>query len=125
MRTFSQKLLMIFAYDSNADLSRRAVVFELHGLSFREYLLFALSDERPLDGNVRETFFVNQLSVKHKVNTATKGDFLIDEKILFKIGGKNKKFDQIKDVAGSYLVTDNNEIGWGNRIPLWLFGMLY
>ena len=76
-------------------------------------------------GNARETFFQNQLGVAHEVNAPHKGDFLVDGRYLFEVGGKNKTFDQIKDVADSFLAVDETEIGYGNRIPLWMFGLLY
>lgn len=76
-------------------------------------------------GNMRETFFQNQLVVGHEVNVPKKGDFLIDGRYLFEVGGKNKTFDQIKDVPDSFLAVDETEVGYGNRIPLWLFGLLY
>ena len=53
------------------------------------------------------------------------GDFLVDGKYTFEVGGKGKGFDQIKDVPNSYVVNDDVEIGIGNKIPLWLFGFLY
>jgi len=55
----------------------------------------------------------------------TKGDFLVNEKFTFEIGGKNKSFKQIKDISNSFVVADDIEIGSGNKIPLWLFGFLY
>jgi len=61
----------------------------------------------------------------HTVQTAKKGDFLIDEKYILEVGGKNKGFKQIKDMPNSYVVADDIEIGSGNKIPLWLFGFLY
>jgi predicted AAA+ superfamily ATPase len=76
-------------------------------------------------GTVRETFFVSMLYKQHLVNYATKGDFLVDEKYTFEVGGKNKSFKQIKDIPNSYVVADDIEIGFGNKIPLWLFGFLY
>ena len=76
-------------------------------------------------GNMRETFFQNQLSVKHEVNAPRKGDFLVNGRYLFEVGGKNKTFDQIKDVPDSFLAVDETEVGYGNRIPLWMFGLLY
>ena len=88
-------------------------------------LLYALTSARVDEGNVRETFFMNQLMVGHKVSVAKKGDFLIDGKYTIEVGGKNKSFDQIKDLADSFVVADNLEIGWGNKIPLWLFGFCY
>ena len=41
------------------------------------------------------------------------------------MGGKGKTFDQIADVPDSYLAVDDTEVGYGNRIQLWLFGFLY
>ena len=76
-------------------------------------------------GNQRETFFLNQMSVAHDVKAPQKGDFLVDDRYLFEVGGKNKTFEQIKDVADSFLAVDETEIGFGNRIPLWMFGLLY
>ncbi len=76
-------------------------------------------------GTIRETFFANQLQIFHDVSIPSKGDFLIDDKYLFEIGGKNKKFSQIKDIPNSFVVADNIENGFGNKIPLWLFGFLY
>ena len=88
-------------------------------------LQYALTSDRVDEGNVRETFFVNQLMVAHKMSAAKKGDFLVDEKYTFEIGGKNKSFDQIKDMENSFVAADNLEIGWGNKIPLWIFGFVY
>ena len=76
-------------------------------------------------GSVREGFFVNQLKTMHKIELAAKGDFLIDEKYTFEIGGKGKTFKQTGGVQLSYIVTDDTEMGGGNKIPLWLFGFLY
>lgn len=61
----------------------------------------------------------------HKISMPTKGDVLVDDKYLFEVGGKKKKFAQIADVSNSYVVADNIEVGLGNKIPLWMFGMLY
>lgn len=76
-------------------------------------------------GNERETFFISQLRVLHDVRYPKQGDFLIDNKFLFEVGGKNKTFEQIADVPNSYLAVDDTEIGSGCRIPLWMFGFLY
>ena len=79
----------------------------------------------PNIGTVRETFFLSQLAVDHTVTYPAKGDFLVDGKYLFEVGGRKKSFEQIKDVADSYLAVDDTEIGHHNRIPLWMFGLLY
>ena len=76
-------------------------------------------------GTVRETFFLNALSQNHNVSYPKKGDFLVEEKFLFEVGGRNKSFNQIKDIENSFIAYDDVEIGHGNKIPLWLFGFLY
>ena len=77
-------------------------------------------------GAIRETFFANQLrAAGHDVKSPTQGDFVIDGKHLFEVGGSGKKFSQIKDLPDSYVVADGMETGLGNKIPLWLFGLLY
>jgi hypothetical protein len=65
------------------------------------------------------------LKVNHLLQTSKKGDFSVDEKYIFEIGGKNKSFKQIKDIENSFVVADDIEIGFGAKIPLWLFGFLY
>ena len=75
-------------------------------------------------GNIRETFFFNQLSAVHEVTSSKFGDFMIDDNIVFEICGANKSRDQIKGVPNAYLALDI-EGGNDKRIPLWLFGMLY
>lgn len=76
-------------------------------------------------GNLRESFFISQIKQTHNVKYSSIGDFIIDDKYIFEVGGKNKSFKQIKDVKNSYVVADSMEIGFGNKIPLWLFGFLY
>jgi hypothetical protein len=74
-------------------------------------------------GSVRETFFFNQLGQNHRVTASKWGDFMVDEKYTFEVGGSNKNYKQIKGVPNSYLAIDI-ENGTGNKVPLWLFGML-
>lgn len=89
-------------------------------------LIYAISGSAPVNiGNLRETFFINMTGASHKVATPDSGDFLVNGKYVFEIGGKSKGFSQIRDRKDSFLVTDNVEIGAGNRVPLWLFGFLY
>lgn len=75
-------------------------------------------------GNVRETFFFNQLNVGHRVTSARYGDFLINNDYVFEIGGASKTREQIHGVPNAYLALDI-ETGSNERIPLWLFGLLY
>lgn len=76
-------------------------------------------------GTIRESLLAAMLSQSHAVNYPKQGDLLVDSKYTFEVGGKNKGFGQIKDIPDSYVVADEIEIGFGNKIPLWLFGMLY
>ena len=80
--------------------------------------------ENPNIGSARETFFVNQLKAVSNLSLANQGDFIVD-KYTFEVGGKRKAFDQIKDIPNSFVVSDDLEIGHKNKIPLWLFGMMY
>jgi predicted AAA+ superfamily ATPase len=88
-------------------------------------LAYALGSIAPDLGNLHETFFLNQLSVKHTVTYPEKGDFMVDDTWLFEVGGKNKTQKQIAGQENAFIVGDNLEYAVGNKIPLWLFGFLY
>ena len=87
-------------------------------------LIYALGDRYSDTGNIRETFFYNQMRVKQEVIASKVSDFRIGE-MTFEIGGKNKGQQQISGVREGYVVKDNIESGYGNVIPLWNFGMNY
>ncbi len=76
-------------------------------------------------GNVRETFFVNQLRYKYPIAFSVQGDFLVDEKYTFEIGGKRKNKRQIQHISNAFIAADDIEYGFDHKIPLWLFGFLY
>ena len=80
--------------------------------------------DNPQIGTIREVFIKSML-FEHSLSVAKKGDFLVDDKYTFEVGGKSKSFKQIKDMPSSFVIADNIEIGSGNRVPLWLFGFLY
>jgi len=88
-------------------------------------LAFAIETEKPDIGNIRETFFFNQLRTVSKVISGGKPDFKINNKYSIEVGGKNKGHEQIMGIQNAYLALDNLEYGFLNKIPLWLFGMLY
>jgi predicted AAA+ superfamily ATPase len=88
-------------------------------------LSFAISGDNSNTGNVRETFFFNQIIQRHAISYPKKGDFFVDNKYIFEIGGKNKSFKQIAGLENAYIAADDIEYGYGNKIPLWLFGFLY
>lgn len=88
-------------------------------------LSYALVSANPEVGNLRETFFANQLRHAHQVEMSDTSDFLIDEKYTFEIGGSGKGNKQIVGTQDAYVVIDDTEYGNGNHIPLWLFGFLY
>lgn len=76
-------------------------------------------------GNIRETFFANQMAFRHNVDYPKRSDFLIDDRFTFEIGGRNKNTSQIEHIPNSYIAADDIEYGSRNKIPLWLFGFLY
>ena len=88
-------------------------------------LAFAISGGTPDKGNLRETFFLNQLSKGHTVTYPQKADFLIDGKYLFEVGGKDKNVRQIGGLENAFIAADDILAGFENKIPLWLFGFLY
>ena len=87
--------------------------------------IYAFDANKPNIGNLRETFFFNQLQTIGMVTSANIADFTIDNIYIFEVGGKNKGREQIVGLKNAYLALDNLEYGFGNKIPLWLFGMLY
>jgi uncharacterized protein len=87
-------------------------------------LLFSVSEGTPDTGTVRETFFLNQMSVNHKITASEFADFSIGN-YTFEVGGKNKKKKQIAGIEQAFVVKDDIEYGFGNTIPLWTFGMNY
>ena len=87
-------------------------------------LIYSLAQETSNIGNIRETFFFNQLRVKHNIFSSKIADFTIDD-ITFEVGGKNKGQKQIQGVKKGYIVKDDIELGYLNTIPLWHFGLTY
>ncbi len=106
---------------------------KIHGLKKADKIypdntcqLFALSTQQPVDkGTLREVFFISMLKTQYDINLPGNGDFLVNKKYTFEVGGKNKDFHQIKNIQEAYLVADDIEHGYQNKIPLWVFGFLY
>lgn len=88
-------------------------------------LAYAISQALTDTGNLRETFFYNQLKNNHQVTYPPRGDFMIDRQYIFELGGRNKDFSQIEGIDNAYVVADEIELGVGKKIPLWMFGFLY
>jgi len=76
-------------------------------------------------GTLREVFFASMLRENYEITIPKRGDFFVDDRYTFEVGGKNKSFKQIKDLPNSFVVADDIEIGSRHKIPLWLFGFLY
>lgn len=88
-------------------------------------LIYALDKKQAEIGTLRETFFANQMKHLHEIHLAEKGDFIINKKYTFEIGGKNKPTKQIRGIENSFVVRDDIEVGSLNIIPLYLFGFMY
>lgn len=87
-------------------------------------LIYTLTPRQAETGNVRETFFMNQMRVRQEVLSSTASDFEISGRT-FEIGGRKKGQKQILSVADGFVVKDDIETGYANVIPLWTFGMNY
>ncbi len=87
-------------------------------------IIFNLVGDKSNAGNIRETFFFNQMRVKNDIISSKKADFVIDN-YTFEIGGKNKQQKQIEKDGKSFVVKDDIEFGYRNVIPLWVFGINY
>jgi hypothetical protein len=96
-------------------------------------LMYAIADEVNV-GTLRELFFVNQVRnastihphlIESTVEVSGRGDFVVKGHYTFEIGGKGKGFMQISGVADSFVVADDIEVGFKNKLPLWVFGFMY
>lgn len=87
-------------------------------------LNFSIASENTDTGNLRESFFFNQVSATHTIEAAENGDFFVNDKYTFEVGGKSKTARQIKGIKNAYVVADDIEKGIDRKIPLWLFGFL-
>ena len=87
-------------------------------------LMTILANGRPEIGNLRETFFYNQLRVMHEVFASRESDFVVND-YTFEVGGRNKGKKQIQDIPNGIIVKDDIEFGHGIIIPLWHFGLTY
>jgi uncharacterized protein len=88
--------------------------------------LFSVLCDNPLEGTIRETFAAAMIgNAGYRLHYPLKGDFLVENRYLFEVGGKNKSFSQIANIPESYVLRDDEEYGVGKSIPLWLLGFLY
>ena len=87
-------------------------------------IIFNLVGDKSNIGNMRETFFFNQMRVNNEVISSRKADFVIDG-YSFEVGGKNKQQNQLEKDGKSFVVKDDIEYGYRNVIPLWAFGLNY
>lgn len=87
-------------------------------------VIFNLVGDRSNIGNIRETFFFNQMRVKNDVISSETADFVVGN-YTFEVGGKNKQQKQIEKDGSSFIVKDDIEFGYLNVIPLWAFGLNY
>lgn len=87
--------------------------------------LFQILCAAPNVGTLREAFFVSQLVSGHQVHYHDRGDFIVDDKYIFEIGGAHKTSTQLGDQPNAYVVADDIETGTPKHIPLWIFGMIY
>lgn len=87
-------------------------------------LAYVLATDTTNKGNLRETFFASQMAVNHQLGIPKRGDFIVDNKYVFEIGGKSKTNKQVKEETNSYTVVDDQDYPV-TKLPLWAFGMEY
>ena len=89
-------------------------------------IIYALAPAKTEIGTLRETFAINSLSESHNVEYGkTQGDFKVDSKYTFEIGGRSKDFSQIAGIKDSYIFADDWDMPDGAKLPLWMLGFLY
>lgn len=89
-------------------------------------IMYALAPSKVEVGTLREVFAVGSLSESHTVEYGkSQGDFKVDGKYTFEIGGRNKNFSQIAGVKDSYIFADDWDMPDGAKLPLWMLGFLY
>jgi predicted AAA+ superfamily ATPase len=114
-------LSLLFPYGSSTSILQKPEKIFLNNTT----LLNALAEQKSEIGTVRETFFLSQLLPSHKVNLPKQGDFVLNGKYTFEVGGKGKSNKQLLGVPNSWVVKDDLEFPVMNAIPLWMFGLLY
>ena len=87
-------------------------------------IIYNLVGDKSNTGNIRETFFYNQMRLNNEIKASEKADFVVNDYTL-EIGGKNKQQSQIEKDGKSFIVKDDIEFGYLNVIPLWAFGFNY
>lgn len=89
-------------------------------------IMYALAPTKVEIGTLRETFAVGSLTESHNVEYGkAQGDFLVDSKYTFEIGGRSKDFSQIAGIKDSYIFADDWDMPDGAKLPLWMLGFLY
>lgn len=116
----AQLLHLLFTEDKGINSLSKPEKIYLHNTNLMYNLVM-----NPEEGNIRETFFFNQVSQVSDVYASVPADFYVDGRYTFELGGKQKKQKQIKNLSEAYIVKDNIEVGNDMHIPLWLFGFLY
>lgn len=114
-------ILMLQSHKGGNSIFSKPEKIYLHNSN----LMAALSENNLNPGTVRETFFLNQMMSIGTVSYSEIGDFLFRNQYLFEIGGKNKTRKQLKGFPEAYIIADDIETGYKNKIPLWVFGFLY
>jgi uncharacterized protein len=118
-------LLTIPPHGRGARLARRDSKLCLENTNILTAISRSLTRTDPL-GTLRETFFANQMSSAGlRIRAVRRGDFIVEDRYTFEIGGKGKGSAQVAAVPDAYVARDGQEVGFGRTLPLWLFGFLY
>lgn len=80
---------------------------------------------QPDKGTLRESFLLSQALPHYPIEYTDRGDFRLDRRITVEVGGANKNRRQVDGIDNAYVAADDIEIGYGQKVPLWMFGLLY
>jgi uncharacterized protein len=115
--------LISSVYKSSNQLAKQEVPEKIYLQNSN--LMTAITLEPMNIGTAREVFFHSILSKDHHLTIPLNGDFLVDEQWIFEIGGRKKSHQQIKGHQSAFVASDDIEVGFQSKIPLWLLGFLY
>lgn len=110
---------MVYRDGATANASKKPTAVMLHDTN----LVYAVCSPNVSRQLVMETFFVNTLWRHHTVQKGRReGLFRINNTTDICVCDKGRR---VKTSPGMILARYNSEVGYGDEIPLWLFGFLY
>lgn len=112
--------LINLIYNPGQDFPKKPARVMLHNPN----LIFAIYPMQIHTQDVMETFFVNTLWKDHTLNLGTKGNYLVDGQLRFRVCDAETD-PRPRRHPDTLYAQYHCDVGEGNQIPLWLLGLLY